>query len=351
MATTAIKLQTSINKTQRSINIKDITDWETNERESRGFAVFLIKDGSVIDGSLKDFTFDEWTFELTSEGEYTAVVYSVGKHSNSFSYNEGDIVIAPPAASTLVAGESQWMFYISEGDGNTGNNPADDDGSNWTEMTDLSTSYTQFAALSSHGEYTPISEMSYQEPDDLEITAVKTACKEFAIDNPGSTVYYDIYDFENYIQELTPLNGSTRVQLSAGETNFDLDTYSVTDGIYVFVFYETDSSEDIIGYLVIYEYCEIKACFKSLMEDVLCCTDQECDDAPCLGSSNYNFNMKYREAMRIQALFFTFIGYTFSEETKYLYMTTMSEDRKDLLNRANQVMIKLKELTERCGSC
>jgi len=348
MATTAIKVQTEINEKDKFITIRDVTEYETDERETLGFAVFLLKDDSVVDGSIEEFLFDTWTFELPSTGDYQVEVFGTPIYSGTTNYKTGDIVIAPPNAADAVGAENKWAFYISTADGNSGNNPAD--GVNWTKLTSMSSAYTQFSSITSGAGYEPIEGLSYNAVDDLELEVTKTACKEFTITNPGSTIYFDIYDFENYINELTALN-SSRVEMVNGDYSLDLDTYSVTDGIYVMVFYESSSSEEPTGYLVLYEYCEAKECFKSLVSTILCCSDDECDSDPCTGSEIYKGNTQFREALRLSSLFMTFIGYVFSEETKYLYATNMSEDRKVMLNSANELMDKLKVLVGRCGSC
>lgn len=352
MATTAIKIQTEVNTAERYINVTDITSYDTDERIEYGFAVFITKDGSVVDGSLTDYTFETWSFEISSAGQYLSKVYAIPIYDSAFSYNTGEIVIAPPTVATTVGGETNWGFYRSQQDGHDGHNPADDDGTYWVQITTVDdTTKGYFDALVSRSTYNPMPEESSHDAEDLDYVITKQSCNVYEINNASSTVYFDIYEFTDYINDGEALNTSRLTLTGSADTTLDLTDYDVTDGVYVLVLFADATTLEEDGYLVIYEYCEAKACFKSLIENILCCDDGECSTSSCNGTAEYEMDQKCKEALRLVALFQQFLGYVFSERTKYIYMTSLEDDRRDLINSADNIMTKLKELVERCGEC
>lgn len=347
MATTALKQSLTYDSINRAMIVRDLTSWETDEKPGYGMAVFLYKDGTPVQHNLKDYTFDIWAFAISDTGTYKSALYAIAKYASGTSYDTGDIVISK-STSEGIGDQNIWKFYRSKTDANVGNDPASDT-VNWEDLSDVAIATVEgYFTATPPDINAPVAE---EKVKDLGIQLTKAECYKWNLkNNTSSTKYVDIYTFEAYQQGSSALNSSTLTMAASATLSILLeDTYSVTDGVYVVLVYSDSSKTELFTHKIIYEFCALRACFKSLTNDVFC-SDCECE-TECDQDDIEIIKRKRRDLQRMTALFGMFMLYVHAEKDYTYNYFSLDQRKEELVARASNILEKLNTLVTRCGEC
>lgn len=130
-------------------------------------------------------------------------------------------------------------------------------------------------------------------------------------------------------------------------TNF-VDVEFLQDGIYTVTI--TNNLTSDIYTLVIYDLCDIIACYKALILDIFCNeADPCCKD--CNEARKEKLKLQRAEVNKLVALMGYLIAYIEKDRLSYIGIFTMDECRMLNIQEIQSIFTKIKTVTDRCGEC
>lgn len=134
--------------------------------------------------------------------------------------------------------------------------------------------------------------------------------------------------------------------------SIEVDLYEITeavDGVYfLHTTYTPTDSDPVSETYVITHFCTIKACIKSLIEQILC---GNADD-PCCNSCNEEEKAKLAsirfELNKIIFLFGYYLATGFYTKIKYLGVYNLTPEEIKEWQDLDDIIVKIRELTKRC---
>lgn len=130
-------------------------------------------------------------------------------------------------------------------------------------------------------------------------------------------------------------------------SNF-VDVEFPQDGIYTVTI--TNNLTPDIYTLVVYDFCDILACYKALILDIFCNeADPCCKD--CDNARKEKLKLQRAEVNKLIALMGYLIAYIEKDRLSYIGIFTMDECRMLNIQEIQSIFTKIKTVTDRCGEC
>lgn len=138
-------------------------------------------------------------------------------------------------------------------------------------------------------------------------------------------------------------------------TSYTFDITAYGDGIYyvrISGFTGTASSPVYVDYeeYVLYEFCVLHNCMRSLLKNLLCKEVNPCCE-PCDQTEIKEMNTRRVELTKMNSLYFALLSRIHLDRIVYLGLYSISANRSVLIAEINDIWTKLSSISTRCGSC
>jgi len=310
---------------------------EGTEREDVALVLFTVNNNIItyVDNSNPDNM--KWCLENIASGTYIYVV-AVLKFNEDTVYEDGDISFKDGEIRVyqqLLTPPDEWIEFNLEGILNDAH----------SEDLQIWWNYLQTVECC------------------IEKNIYPVACNKFVVKpnehivNSGEEMFINVYSYN------TPVTNSDLIyeHTYTPEDVDDIHTVELeNDGIYIFQYgIVVDDENIVVREDIIYVICDISACYKKMIDKILCGGEILCDepDSDCPPDRTINY-MVYWTNM-FHSLWFYLISLIEYEQGKYLglhviYDTNglcIDSEQEDILKEINKTFIKIQDLVTKCGGC
>lgn len=365
----AATFTTLVENNCEQIRVTDGTPWPVNlgaiQREYCGIALWYSYNGAIYNDFSNmgtNSTPGEWIIPITGNGIYNISMFVVPIWTTG-SWATNEIVF------------NNGNFYIATAPHLPGGIAPSIDPTGWRllDNTDYFTFYNNWDGPSADRFYAFIQRQVNvtcfnTEPVTSPSNIYQIACHSFRVD------YSSLPTTLNIAISVWNLDMTERIScliIPAGSTDTYADVTTPTDGVYIIEYgYQLDQTstncdinyEEMFVQYPVYDFCNALVCYNALVQILLC---NELD--PCCRNCDPDFIEKrkiYREELnKMMALMFQlyallnieqldFVGYNiiYQQISQNVY-EPFSIDRNLILDRIQDVIEKLSEITGRCGDC
>lgn len=170
------------------------------------------------------------------------------------------------------------------------------------------------------------------------------------IKDTDNTEYIKVYVTEYDDTPLENWNPQTiNNDTSLTEMQFDISVEK--DQFYIIKVQKYNSSDVQIGddvYLVYHTYCDFLECYTDIVNSIVCC---DCPDDPCDQYQMRMLDSRYKNMLRLQAMFSSILFKVHIESTRYLGIYSMDTERKEMITETQLMLEKINYLVGRCDDC
>lgn len=179
------------------------------------------------------------------------------------------------------------------------------------------------------------------------------SCYNYTVTNLNPTDYDGLYI---KIIDFATNTLITTIVTEDVTTAVDLEALGYTEGVYIFIvigFTGTVASYSLSNdeeRYIVYEFCILHACAKTLINSILCKEIDTCCE-PCDADTLKLQQTRRIEMNKLIGLYMTLMAYINVEYVTYFGIFAIDRDREDFINRIVDVFNKLMVIANRCGVC